>query len=434
MPLTAGFASRLVNPLVGCPMEGLGQKGGARSIHDDLHLRALALEQDGREVLLVGMDLLFFERSVIDRYKGALSRVCGLRADQILLNTSHNHAGPRLTHWAYSDGPDADYLEQVETALLEAAVEARQRREPVTLRAGMTTTDLPVSRRQLDAQGQALWAPSFQNEVCTALPFTLFTNARGQVVSLLFSVSCHPSMIYEVDISGEYPAAACRHLNERFATNGALFLQGCAGDTKPRVIADGEKRWRPGTWEELDEVGEELAERIAAAAHDLPTVTPDLQVCLEEVALPLQPAPSDSAFAAIRDNPQERQARRTWAADMIHRRQRFGHLPTAVPVALHGIQLGQGLRLFATDTEPVGAVGNLMLRLYDHGVTFPLGYSNGCLIYLPVTRMLPEHGYEVDSYWEYHYPAPFAPGCESPLLDRLRAWQQSTRFPNQPLG
>ena len=66
-----------------------------------------------------------------------------------------------------------------------------------------------------------------------------------------------------------------------------------------------------------------------------------------------------------------------------------------------------------------------MLAQYDRGITFPLGYTDGCQIYLPVSHMLAEGGYEVDSYWEYHYPAPLAPGMESVLADAIRAAQSA---------
>jgi hypothetical protein len=119
---------------------------------------------------------------------------------------------------------------------------------------------------------------------------------------------------------------------------------------------------------------------------------------------------------------------------MLHRKARFGTLPTSVPVALHSMLLGNGLRMIALEGEPVAELGTLMLGLFDQGVTFPLGYTNGCQLYLPVTRMLPEHGYEVDSFWEYHVPAPLAPGCEQPMVAALRDLQQQGRLPNAPLS
>ena len=65
--------------------------------------------------------------------------------------------------------------------------------------------------------------------------------------------------------------------------------------------------------------------------------------------------------------------------------------------------------------EPVGALGRQVVARYAAGVTFPLGYSNGMGLYLPTSHMLPAGGYEVESYYEYGYPAPLAAGIEEVL-------------------
>ncbi|HOS43919.1 MAG TPA: hypothetical protein PK794_09535, partial [Armatimonadota bacterium] len=53
------------------------------------------------------------------------------------------------------------------------------------------------------------------------------------------------------------------------------------------------------------------------------------------------------------------------------------------------------------------------------GVTFPMGYTDGAQIYLTVSHMREEGSYEVDSYWEYHVPAPLAAGMEETMLEAL---------------
>jgi hypothetical protein len=418
--MRAGFGKALVNPPLGMAMEGLGQQGGCQAINDDLFVRALYLVQGTHECLIIGYDLLFFERAVIDRYKNAIGRALELKPCQILLNTSHTHAGPRLTHWAYSDGPDANYLDVIEAASLAAARSARAAARGVTLYAGTATTRMPVSRRKILPDGTCQWAPFLKAPICDTVPFCLFKDSREQVVSVLFAASCHPSTYYELNISADYPGAAMRKLNAHFKTDGALFLQGAGGDTKPRQIAVAEDHWKHGRIEDIEAAGAEVADAVIARARSvLGEVVPDLRTHLQELAWPLQPAPAREVFEAIQKNPEEREARRKWAADMLAK-QACGGLPTAVPVTLHAVQLGIGLSLLGVEGEVVGELGNLMLREFEHGVTFVLGYTNGCQIYLPITPMLQQGGYEVDSYWEYHFPSPPAPGGEQVLIDAIR--------------
>ena len=76
-------------------------------------------------------------------------------------------------------------------------------------------------------------------------------------------------------------------------------------------------------------------------------------------------------------------------------------------------------RLLGIEGEAVHEWGFIVEQFYGDGVTFPLGYTDGCQMYLPTTAMLTEAGYEVDSYWEYRQPAPFAGGHEETLLQAL---------------
>lgn len=404
--MTAGFGLGEVNPPLGMPMEGLGQQGGCQTIHDDLFVRLLALAAGRQQLLLVGFDLLFFERPVVDRFKAALWRRFGLAPDQILLNTSHTHAGPRLTRWAYGGDADPVYLEKIEAALVQAADQALAGRKPVRLEAGMATTEVPVSRRKPGPDGLTQWAPHLGGEVCNALPFCLFRDRTDAVVCLLFSVSCHPSMIYSLNISADYPGAATRQLNRHFQTGGAFFLQGAGGDTKPRQIAEQESHWRHGTWGEVEAAGKAVADAVVAAAGGLQPVTPDLRTCLFATDWPLGPLPDRQMLETAAADSTLPAGRRAWANEMLRRLDVLGRLPDTVEVMVHAVQLGRGLRLIGFEGELVGELGNRILWRYDRGITFPLGYTNGAQIYLPSSRMIPTHGYEVDSFWEYHHAAP----------------------------
>jgi len=419
--MKAGFFKICINPPLGTAMEGLKINAGCTSVHDDLFVRALFLAHGETEVLIVTFDLLFFERSVVERWKGVLGRSLNLVPGQIFFNTSHTHAGPQVSRWNYSDGPDPRYLDQIEAAILQAAGRARSNAVAVTLWAGRTRTDLPVSRRLIGPDGKAQWKPSRTATICDALPFCLLKDADDKVVALLFSVACHPSMIYETAISADYPGVAMKKLNAHFQTEGSLFLQGAGGETKPRHVADGENRWHHGTWDELEAAGTEVADAVIAQARtSLTKIEPDLRFILRDLQWPLVSPPPRAHFAAVLKDPGESPLRRRWATEMIQQLDQTGQLPQTVPIALHALQLGKGLRLIGVAGEIVAPLGLLILREFNRGVTFPLGYSNGCQIYLTTDAMLPEGGYEVDSYWEYHWPAPLAPGGEKVLEDALR--------------
>jgi hypothetical protein len=403
---------------------------GCEGVHDDLFVRALYLEHAGEAALVMGFDLCFLGREDADRLKGAIGRRIDLSPRQILLNTSHTHTGPSVGTWAYGDHtpPDRLYLRELEAATVSAACQARDSMRDATLRAGKTRSLVPMSRRKKDEQGRVYrgMRPNPDGAVCDTLPIALFQDTAGRPICLLFSVSCHPSIIDGWQISAEYPGVAMARLDAHLGATASLFLQGTGGDAKPRMIGDLEDRWRVGDWEDVRRTGETVAQEvIAALAAGLAPVEPEIRTALVEMEWPLEPAPERAGFRQIAEDPATGELQRLWAERQVALLDRGQALLTAVPITLQGVQLGRagthavGGRLVGIEGEAVAELGLLIERFYDDGVTFPLGYTNGQGLYLPTSAMMDEGGYEVVSSWEYGLPAPLARGLEDILARAL---------------
>ncbi len=410
-------------------MMGFGSRDrrqGCTGVHDDIFVRAVYLEHAGEAALIMGFDLCFVGRVEADRFKGAIGRRIDLSPRQILLNASHSHVGPSVGAWydAAYIAPDRLYLEQLEAAVVRAALEAQDAAREVTIWAGATRSALPLNRRRKSAGGEVTMAPNPDGLVFDHLPICLFQDRDDKPVGMLFSVSCHPSMMSGFEISAEYPGAAMDRLDSHLGTTASLFLQGTGGDAKPSVIGKGAERWRPATWEEMDEAGKMVAaEVIAALETGLVEVEPKLVAQSKEVDWPMEASLDRQGYQAIAADADEPEVKRLWARRMVERLER-GQLPGAVTLTLQGVQIGRSLRLVALDGEPVAGWGVLMRDFYGEGVTFALGYSNGEGLYLPTSGMMDEGGYEVVSYWEYGWPARLAKGFEGILtgaLEQLRA-------------
>ncbi len=430
--MRAGFASAKITPPLGTTMMGFGGRDmahGCTGVHDDIYVRALCLEHGDERALIMGFDLCFLGREEADRYKGAIARRIDLSPRQILLNTSHNHVGPSVGTW-YSAGyepPDRLYLSDLERATVRAAREACASMREVTLWSGLTRSALPMNRRRNEG-GRTINAPNPAGKVYDWLPLCLLKDASGQPVCLLLSVSTHPSMMTGWEISGEYPGEAMRRLDKHLGRACSLFLQGVGGDSKPSVIGKGADRWQPGTWALMEQAGDMVArEAIEAIERGLQRVEPDLQSASTEMVWPLEKAPQRDDFEQIvsKTQPADRKkdVRCMWAARQIELLERYGKLAESVTLTAHGVQLGRGLRLLGIEGEAVHEWGFIIERFYGNGVIFPLGYTDGTGLYLPTSRMLPEGGYEVVSFWEYGLPARLAAGMEQAVakaLDELK--------------
>ena len=427
--MKAGFARAKITPPVGTTMMGFGTRDmdhGCEGTHDDIYTRALFLEQGEERALIMGFDLCFLGREEADRYKGAIGRRLDLLPRQILLNTSHNHVSPAVGTW-YSAGyepPDRLYLNDLERATVSAACRAFEARQDVTMWAGVTRSALPMNRRRRNENGQIENRPNPEGLVYDKLPICLLKDREGRPVCLLFSISTHPSMMSGWQISGEYPGVAMRLLDDHLGAACSLFLQGVGGDSKPSVIGEGVDRWRPGTWELMEEAGGMVArETLAALEKGLAQIEPDLRTASTEMEWPLEPPPARAEFEdTVAGTPAEQQAKNVryrWARRQLELLDRYGALPSSVPLTAHGVTLGNGLRVLGIEGEAVAGWGHLIDEFYGGGITFPLGYTDGTGLYLPTSKMLPEGGYEVVSYWEYQLPSRLAPGMEEVVLKAL---------------
>ncbi|MHB9027171.1 MAG: hypothetical protein ACYC9O_00230 [Candidatus Latescibacterota bacterium] len=435
--LKAGFAKVKITPPVGTAMTGFGKRDydpvGSRAVHDDLYTRAIYLSQGNEDVLIMGFDLLFFSRDEADRMKGAIGRRINLSPKQIFLNTSHTHTGPKVGTWDYTPS-DMLYLQFVENSVVEAALQARNARKDVTLWAGKTTSAVPMSRRKKLADGTIDFAPNPTGTVCNTLPFCVFKDTGGKPVSILFSISCHPSTIKGDELayqfSADFPGVAQARLDQWLGGAGSLFLQGAAGDAKASVIGKGMENWRAGNWDDVAKAGTMLADEVLGGIQNgLTRVEPELRSCTVEMEFPFDTPISRDKIETIVKTPvpesseSEPEALRRWAQEKLLLIDRRYGLPKTVTVSAHGVQLGAGVRLIGVEGEIVGGLGNLITAFYKTGVTFPMGYTDGTQMYIPTSAMLDEGGYEVNSYWEYHQPAPLAKGIEKVLRGGLEKLQ-----------
>ena len=432
--LKAGYGRAKINPFVGVKMMGWAGRDqrGCMGVHDDCFVRALYLEQGDEKMIIIGMDLCLLSRQHADRYKTAIGREFDIYPRQILLNVSHNHVAPSSGTWfdGHYETPDWDYLNVIEEGVVTAARQARGTARPATMWVGQGSTKIPVCRRKPkdDGSGTVEWGPYFEGITYDALPVCLLKEASsGDPLCLLFSLSTHASFKGGGEASAEWPGAAVKQLDKFLGGEVSLFLQGVGGDAK--AYLDG---WR-GSWDKMEQLGRLAADdTIRAMSLGLTQVRPHLRSCIVMTHWPLQPVEKvyfERAFkeseVRLEENPLTAGTRYKWAQQQLKLIER-GRLPTTWPIQLHGIKLADDVRMVGMEGEAVAEWGFFIEEFYgkDNGLTIPMGYSNGQGAYLPVSRQLPELGYEVESYPEYDLPSPFAPGMEAAVLAGLRQLKQ----------
>jgi hypothetical protein len=248
--------------------------------------------------------------------------------------------------------------------------------------------------------------------------------------------------IRQIATEAECPGVAMAALDRHLGVECSLFLQGTGADAKAGPTSDG-VRWTNSPWEKVVRMGESVAQEVIGRLEQgLEPVEPELRCGEVELQWPVQTPLDRAGFQALLDDPATDELHCLWVQAQLARLDRGQTLPTAVPVTLHGIQLGGGVRLVALEGEAVAEWG-LMFRDHFAGVTFPLGYTDGAQLYLVTSHMLDEGGYEAESYYLFGQPAPLArsmegivqagwsnwggPGCARPIPRWL--WPRGVGLP-----
>jgi hypothetical protein len=182
----------------------------------------------------------------------------------------------------------------------------------------------------------------------------------------------------------------------------------------------------------MEKVGDILGQEVIDIVNGgLSEHQPALATALTETQWPLLDPISRDEFAKKAEEgltpgapPEEQGIYDLWAARQVELIDRGQKLRSSASILIQGIKLGEGLRMVAIEGEPVAEHGLNILSFYNNGVTFPIGYANGESMYLPVTRQLPEGGYEVEAYGEYGYPAQLAPGMEEIVRGAMEGFKE----------
>ena len=160
----------------------------------------------------------------------AAAEAVGVPPEQMMLNCSHSHCGPRVL-----GNKNAEYMpifEERIRGLLQAAVADLQ---PVTLDYTVGSSTMAVNRRQLNAEGKYVgMRPEPRKGIDPDVPVLRAVRPDGTVRAVLFGHACHPTTMGGHEIGPDFPGFARDWIEAAYPGAEAIFLQGCGGDIKPR--------------------------------------------------------------------------------------------------------------------------------------------------------------------------------------------------------
>ncbi|MCK4815639.1 hypothetical protein KA005_07710 [bacterium] len=223
--LKAGAAKREITPPLGTDLFGYIRRFGSSSgVHDPLWASFLWVENGGRAVLLISLDVLNFSEEFATQAKAAISEGMDVAKENICVAAIHTHSAPGMHFFRNGGKRDKNWEYRLLAVLVDGSKEARQNSRKALMGTGT---------------GQALIGYNRRNsgkDIDSNLTLTCFTDEEKQPFCFVANYGCHPVVLKEDNllISADYVGYFRDQLSSMFSADiVTLFFSGAAGDVDP---------------------------------------------------------------------------------------------------------------------------------------------------------------------------------------------------------
>jgi len=433
-----GWAQVEITPPLGI---ALGGRGGpetvATKVLDPLFAQVIYLKDGkGAGFVLVSFDLVGLPHDLSDRLRFDIVNELGVEWNLVLLNTSHTHSGPYMIRSLMAGvGPpptiEQEYFKLLEEKIISATRTAAAHLQPIKAEVFRGTSQVGINRRGKNKQGAMGMIPNADAPFEDKVWVLRVTPTNGQPPAIVFSYACHPVIAYGYGysaISADFPGVARNVLRDKLGSGvHAQFVQGFAGDIRPRVVADLEHgRFRASKPADLQQAGTDLAETIVASMKtDGQTLALDFAGTADRPFLPRGEPPPRQFYEKMRTNALAiTNEFHVAVSDYWLKRYDSGQgFARGDAWSLGLIRLAQNQWIVHSAGEPVIEWRAKISQWLAPLNIVPFGYSQEAKSYLPTEALLPEGGYEVldSNQARASTPAPYTNGIESAIRDSLLA-------------
>ena len=415
--MKAGFAKTDITPRVGVELAGFGAFINRHSIgvRDRLWARAMAIEQDGKAMVLVSCDLIGVTRSITARVRQLVNEATRLPLEAIMIHCTHTHSGPNVAGYHGWGEPDEPYREILPQRIADAAIRAVGSLQKAELfHAEVPCEGVGVNREYdkdappLEDVLQESWRPAkpeLTDTICHVARF----ESSGKTIGFFSYFGCHPVVCCATTryIHGDYCGVATNLLEREHPGSVGLFLQGAQGDVNTCVVHKPE----PEALLALDVIASRYARAVRRGLAEARPVRVDSLACvLREVSFTRKPldldmlrtslAEQESLLHAPGASDTDSQVRLATVKALAFRKwiaaaEAGNGKLTAPPTEIQGFRLGP-LLLLASPFEIFQAIKNDVKVRTGIPMTLVMGITNDALGYAPDHTAAARGGYAAD--------------------------------------
>jgi len=258
--LRAGIAEIDVSPPLGVQLVGYPTViRNNTGIHDPLFADCLVLDDGKTRIALVTSDIVGLSKEYVRRLRAAVQDDTGIPGENLLICSSHTHAGPRIAEYLFDEEIamggriETGYLDTLMQRLrgLVKAAAAGMRPARIGFGLGKAGAEKGIGGNRHDPAGLAdpsVGVIGVQDEA-------------GEWVAVLVKYSLHPTIL-QMDntlVSADYPWGIRALMKERHPRATFFFAQGATGDQSSRYFRKGQ------TFEEAERFGRIIGEEADRA-------------------------------------------------------------------------------------------------------------------------------------------------------------------------
>lgn len=418
--LRAGAATTNITPWLGLSLAGNMRDNPARYVHDELHVRAVVLDDGGTMLGLALVDSCMLPGDIIESAKATASKSTGIAGEHMLIAATHSHSAGCATG-VFQSSPDPTYQMFLARRIADAITLAHSNLAPARIGWGEAQLPGEVFNRRWYMKPGAIGPDPFGNTrdqvkmnpprgsadllepagpVDPALAFVSVQGADGAPVALLANYALHyvggtgPGHV-SADYFGVFAGrmAELRQAGNAHPPFVAMMSNGASGDINNIDFRVPGRSHAP--YEKMTSVAHNAAGAVHAALEGISHLgEATLGAAVEVLHLGVR-RPAEAELVAARAIVEAAEGPEMKTLSEIYARETLllSEYPETVPVTLQALRIG-GVGIAAIPCEVFVEVGLEIKARSPFAQTVIIALANGYHGYLPTAAQHALGGYE----------------------------------------
>jgi hypothetical protein len=402
MSYKAGLAKRVINPDGGVELWGYVERSGICSgVLDDIFAKVLVVADEQKRVAIITLDLGGVSGEIADRIKKAIEAATHIPALNITISTTHTHSAPAALKLRNAGAINAGFIAKLRGQIVEAAVEAVNNLEPVSIGYGQDSAEMSVNRRECGVESD------INRDSGTVDPMVRvirIDSKDGNPLALVVNYAAHPVTLRadNLSVSADYPGQIALTV-EQMLNCETLFLQGPCADIIVKVFGDAEA---------MKTVGQHLGEKAVEIACLIETEAgADLNWFSKSVKLGYEKAPTrqwleDFVEGIVNKGEYKNDVWAKndldWASELLRAYEGGPKIPCEIACPVDVLRLGEAVFIFLPGEIFLQTGLEIRSRIVSDKVFITANSNEGSIGYLLTKDMLRESGYEVESAYRFY--------------------------------